>query len=66
MTESVLVKTILCPATRQVAKLVDKFIGIMCKGTQHITLVMLILLLIVVMTWMTAYCLIKAIQLSAK
>ena len=38
MSESDLVKTILCPATRQVAKLVDKFIGIMFKSRADIDL----------------------------
>ena len=38
MSESDLVRTILCPATRQVAKLVDKFIGIMFKGRADIDL----------------------------
>ena len=38
MTESDLVKNILCPATRQVANLVDKFIGIMYKGRADIDL----------------------------
>ena len=38
LSESDLVKTILCPATRQVAKLVDKFTGIMFKARADIDL----------------------------